>query len=244
MNHHNQQPQHVSIPSEEQLEEFNRLCDELKTISVFDILDNFLTDMKIKENHRLYLIKDKIIRNCIMSEPTSKTDLFYLFRTQVDNIYKFGMSSVGEERLRKYCGLNIPKKIFLKRKVVSGFMEEHFFKEFLHLRKIPIVYGNEFFKFDGSIEVLIKDYDMMNKKKYRTIRQRVKEENVINQKERSKTNRRLHNSSNVIHRCKTCRYETKIAGNLKHHHNKSKIHIDNMDKLKEHFKILKEHFKN
>ena len=68
MNHHNQQPQHVSIPSEEQLEEFNRLCELLKPKTLYDMLDRCLCYIENEKKNKLFLIKDKIIRFSMMKE--------------------------------------------------------------------------------------------------------------------------------------------------------------------------------
>jgi len=51
-------------------------------------------------------------------------DTFYLFNTQIDNIYKFGMSSQGASRLKGYEGLNIPREVYLMISVENGFLEE------------------------------------------------------------------------------------------------------------------------
>ena len=160
------------------------------------------------------------------------SDLFYLTRTQINNIYKFGMSVKDDDsRLtRGYSGLNIPSKIFINKRVSDGLMEEHYFKEFLNIRKIPIVYGNEFFKFDGSIEILIIDYNRMPKTRYRTKKRRITEENVKNQIVRSNKQRRLTLADDKVFRCNMCNYETKVKGNLKHHHNKRIKHLDNVKK--------------
>ncbi len=156
--------------------------------------------------------------------------LFYLFRTQNDNIYKFGMSSRDNNRktrLTEYCGLNQPKKIFIEKYVKDGYNEEHYFKEFLRYRGISIIYGNEFFKFDGGIEILIIDYEKFDKKKCRSPKTRTKEDNTEKQIRRSNKQRKLTLSGGKMFSCYLCDYVTNIKGNLIHQHNKSFNHKRN-----------------
>ena len=98
------------------------------------------------------------------TDQNNKQDTFYLFTTQVSNIHKFGMTSRSwADRKAGYGGLNTPSKVITTYQIDSGSLEEHYFKTFLKKRNIPIVYGEEFFKFNGSIEVLLIEFGNMDK---------------------------------------------------------------------------------
>ena len=86
--------------------------------------------------------------------------LFYLFQTQVDNIYKFGTTKydLSIQRLKQYCGLNSPKKIITIYSVVNGFDEESSFKSFLQEYGVKIIFGNDFFEYNEDIESLLMNY--------------------------------------------------------------------------------------
>ena len=106
----------------------------------------------------------------------NKQDTFYLFRTQVSNIYKFGMSNRSwENRKAGYSGLNTPSKLITTYQIKSGSLEEHYFKMFLKSRDIPIIYGEEFFRFDGGIDVLLVDFMNMDKTQHPTFIEHSKE---------------------------------------------------------------------
>ena len=89
------------------------------------------------------------------------TDHFYLFQTQVDHIYKFGMTSrVLKLRIKNYSGLNKPKSKILSFTCDNGFVMEDAFKIFLQRNKISInkTLGKEFFNFAENIESLFNNF--------------------------------------------------------------------------------------
>ena len=61
------------------------------------------------------------------------------------------------ERLSRYSGLNTPKNIILIKYVLNN--DEEKFKIFLHNKEIEIIYGCEFFKYDGDIIKLMEEFD-------------------------------------------------------------------------------------
>ena len=79
--------------------------------------------------------------------------LFYLFQTQVNNIYKFGMTkqNLSIKRLNDYYGLNIPKKVITVYSVANGFEEEQKFKSFLNDHNVKISFGKEFFEYNDML---------------------------------------------------------------------------------------------
>ena len=88
--------------------------------------------------------------------------LFYLFQTQVSNIYKFGMTkhNLSIQRLNDYYGLNIPKKIITIYSVVNGFEEEQKFKSFLNEHNVKISFGKAFFEYNNDIDMLLLKYKL------------------------------------------------------------------------------------
>ncbi len=163
-------------------------------------------------------------------------ELFYLFTTQNPTIHKFGMTTqTFDKRKSGYGGLNTPSKIIDTYPVECGFLEEHYFKEFLISKKIPILYGNEYFKFEGGIEILLLDFKSnFDRLKCRNPDERVKQINVDKQINRSVKERKLTLEGSVIHKCITCGYETKIKGNLKNHYKTNK-HVRRSDVIRKCF---------
>ena len=89
------------------------------------------------------------------------TDHFYLFQTQVDNIYKFGMTSrMLKLRIKEYTGLNKPKSEILNFVCNNCYVMEDAFKIFLQTNKIRINknLGKEFFTFDTNIKDLFDNF--------------------------------------------------------------------------------------
>jgi len=84
-------------------------------------------------------------------------------------------SNTWEDRKVGYSGLNTPSRVITTYQVNSGSLEEHYFKMFLKKRNIPIVYGEEFFKFDGGIDILLVDFMNMDKSQHPTFIEHSKE---------------------------------------------------------------------
>ena len=143
------------------------------------------------------------------NDQNNKQDIFYLFETQVSNGYKFGMTSrTWEDRKKGYSGFNTPSKVITTYQIDSGSLEEHYFKMFLKIRNIPIVYGDEFFKFEGGIDILLLDFKNMDRTEQPTFleynKEKMKTLTTINYyKHKNKTK----------YKCSMCNF---IAGHSQH----------------------------
>ena len=168
----------------------------------------------------------------IILESTTSTiayykDLFYIFTCIGDdekpyNIHKFGMSNKKSKktkdgkskRLNQYSGCNIPKTVYTEYYVNDGHLWEHYMKEFLIHKNIPIVYGNEFFKYKGNMKELVAEFFDYDKSKCMEKEERSKKTNVDKQKGRSGRNRKDVQEKGKMYRCLLCNYETKVKGNI------------------------------
>ena len=90
-----------------------------------------------------------------------ETHRFYLFETFVKNVYKFGYTSKTiQQRFYGYSGLAKPKKMIGTLECQDGVVTEAKFRLFLDKYKIKIVtdIGNEYFEFEGGIQILFEHF--------------------------------------------------------------------------------------
>ena len=102
-------------------------------------------------------------------------DLFYLFLTESQFIYKFGMTSkFSFQRLNSYSGCNKLQKLIIQYSVENGRKEEGDFKQFLKSKNIKIKYGKEYFYYEGDIKGLIIEYQQKQYLKDLNIKKKIK----------------------------------------------------------------------
>ena len=86
---------------------------------------------------------------------------FYLFETLIPFIFKFGMTSKSvQERLNQYKGISKPKQLIGYFECKDGFLMESNFKNFLNKKNIKFTpeYGDEYFYFEGGINILFFEF--------------------------------------------------------------------------------------
>lgn len=94
------------------------------------------------------------------------TELFYLFETYVSNIYKFGYTTKNiKDRIKSYHGVSKPKRIIGYFNIIDGILFECFWKSFLKRKniKIDVRFGNEYFEYEGDINILYNEFYNMFK---------------------------------------------------------------------------------
>jgi hypothetical protein len=151
------------------------------------------------------------------------TDTFYLLQMLYDNLFKFGMCrDIFEKRLAGYSGLNTPEKVITNYKIEQGFLEEHYFKEFLRSKNIDIVIGNEYFRYMGDIEMLLLEFlFIFDRDSCRTRDQKKKQ--VVDENNRKHIIKQK--SMGKIFHCNICQYSTDIKGNIPQH-KRGRKHLD------------------
>tara|TARA_R110000868_G_scaffold67834_1_gene200921 strand:+ start:43 stop:663 length:621 start_codon:yes stop_codon:yes gene_type:complete len=137
-------------------------------------------------------------------------DIFYIFRTQMPNVFKFGRTDKGWKiREYGYNGPNHPSEVLTIYPCDDPDQEERYFKEYLLENNIPSFCGDEFFVYDvDGIYKFLDDY--MNKDT----------SGVLTQGEwNRRRHKRLynHNKTTDKYKCSNCSKRHGNGGHLNQH---------------------------